>query len=155
MSLREQLILSEVDEGEPFGTAARVLLPNGAAMQIADVSTWDLRVYDVTFTDSDLNRLVYDQLAVDPTVDNTNPVPGAPLYISDTLRKDGYWPKAGASPGYNVLHFATAAEWAAHRLDFKPIGGRTYLKLFTFELAGGWGVKILKHRLKVGSVRYT
>lgn len=135
-------VTSKFFEGGDIGTVALLRGPNGTPLTIAQVTKWQLVVFDL----SDLNELtrarpVYELLAVNPATENTNAaVPATPLVISDTLRLDGYWPKAAPSTGYNFLHILrrlgnnvrTGDGMDAYIRPFNPKGGRLYRLEYSF-----------------------
>lgn len=156
--IAERIIHSEIDEGDSLGTVAYIELPDGNAMQIADCSSWDVRVADLTDSNPHPDKqrtgqavvierrpYVYELLGVDPSVTNTNTgLPSTPLIISDTPRKDGYWKKAGSSLGYNVLHFITPAMQAAYSpVAWDMIGGHLYLARYVFQTT--FGIAVIRH----------
>lgn len=153
-------LASVFDEGEDWGTAARINHPSGAALVIADVAKWQVQVFDLGDHDSvSYLKPVYRLTGVNPAVNNTNAaLPGAPLVISNTLLLDGYWTKGGA--GRNFLHFISKADtnvvandgWAKQVPPFSPRGGRQYLAEYGFQLVTSGRVIWLKHKVTVGAI---
>ncbi len=149
----EAFVSSTVAEGADIGTAILLRAPNGVALVKADVTKWQLRVYDLDELDEVLRaRAVYALDAVNPATENTNgAVPGTPLVISDTVRLDGFWPLPAPSVGYNFLHFLrrlgnnvrVGDGMDAYVRPFNPKGGHTYRLEYAFVTT--WGEMHARH----------
>ena len=141
-----RVIHSEVEEGENFGTAALLSDPLGVALQISDITSWDVRIYDQSRRDSVRHQdTVYQNLGVTPATNNTNTTPGSAGIFSNIIRNDGYW--QGQPPGYNFLHIITSTVWEAYSPAFDPRGGHTYRVEYKFTTT--WNVLCIKHYVRV------
>jgi hypothetical protein len=151
-------IASQFSEFEDWGTIARVQHPSGADVVLADVSKWQVVVFDLTDPDP-LKHLspVYSLLNVVPGTNNANAAkPGAPTVWQAAVKLDGYWQKGGS--GYTFLHFLCNASTNVRANDgfgksvppFRPKGGRSYLAEYLFVTTSG--ILFLRHYVGIESV---
>ena len=139
---------SIVYEGGLIGTVGLLTAPQGEALQIADVSTWDVRMYETGSFPGDERRLkrpIYQELGVLPASANTNVgLPLTPLIVSDNpVRSDGFWD--GPPPGYNFLHFIRPGDLSAFAPPTQVNGGRLYVLEYLFTTV--WDQILLEHYL--------
>ena len=139
--------------GELISTIGLLVDPLGDALQIADVTSWDVKVFEVgTFPGDERRskRPIYSELAVNPGSANTNAgLPGTPLIISDTVRTDGFWD--GPPPGYNFLHFIRPSDLSGFAPPASLTGGRMYLVEYAFTTV--WDLVVAEHLLEARARR--
>lgn len=104
-------------EGHDFYNSGRLEGGEGTAVVQADVSSWELRIFDIT--GSTPATAIYTDTGNAAT--DTNP-DGAAI-LTDTLRTDGYW-EGKDDDGYNFRHTVQASVLDA--ADAHLEGGKTY-----------------------------
>lgn len=111
------IFTAPVIEGTDNWNTSRVVTQDRTAILRADISSWEVRVFD----EDDMSE-VYSLLA-QPNTDTSE------FKFFDTLQKDGHW--GIDDKGYNFRHFIRQADVGASTLE----GGKSYLFEYAFTTA--------------------